>query len=289
MVPVISSILSFTLLILVSCSGGGGGVVGNGGSGGGNLGSSATTIEAGKVTFVNNCAVSLTLKSDGPIQGTLVANVGTMSVAVSAFNQGANNVIMPYPNTSASQCTAVNCDGWKDLGGLPGTTQREGFMWDPPNDTYAAYCNPNLSGRAICALQNNCCGPGMVQDGTYGTHWEFTPKGDHGSIDSVNLSTNYGSGPRTPPHLCPFGDGTDCVAIAADIFFNVPVKWTTNMSCLFTTAQKSVMGGECRTANCPDAYQHPKDDKQCTCSSSSDRGYLVEFCPAGSPLPPTPG
>jgi len=115
-------------------------------------------------------------------------------------------------------------------------------MWDPPNDTYAAYCNPNLSGRAICALQNNCCGPGMVQDGTYGTHWEFTPKGDHGSIDSVNLSTNYGSGPRTPPHLCPFGDGTDCVAIAADIFFNVPVKWTTNMSCLFTTAQKSVMG-----------------------------------------------
>ena len=75
-------------------------------------------------------------------------------------------------------------------------------MWDSPNDTYAAYCNPNLSGRGICALQQNCCGPGMVQDGTFGTTWEFTPNGGGGN-DYPDLSTNYGTGPTTPPNLCP--------------------------------------------------------------------------------------
>ncbi len=28
--------------------------------------------------------------------------------------------------------------------------------------------NPSLSGRGICALQHNCCGAGMVQDGPVG-------------------------------------------------------------------------------------------------------------------------
>ena len=59
----------------------------------------------------------------------------------------------------------------------------------------------------------------MVQDGTFGTHFEFTPKGTLAN-DFVNLSTNYGSGPRSPPKLCdgPNVDPNDCMAKAAVIF-----------------------------------------------------------------------
>lgn len=39
---------------------------------------------------------------------------------------------------------------------------------------------------------------------TFGTHFEFTPKGTP-TNDFVNLSTNYGSGPHSPPNLCPTG------------------------------------------------------------------------------------
>lgn len=245
-------------------------------------------ITAGNVTFVNSCAVPLSFHSTGPAIGTLAANGGTVTIAVSAFNQGGPNVIMPYPDTSATQCPASFCDGWTALGGTPGTTQREGFMWQSPNDVYAAYCNPNLSGRGICAQQMNCCGPGMVQDGTFGTTWEFTPNGGNGN-DYPDLSTNYGSGPTSPPNLCPTGGPDDCVTAAANIFFNVPVQWSTNMPCSFTSANTQVTSLECLDVSCSDAYQHPTDDKQCACTSSASRGYLVEYCPAGSALPATPG
>ena len=249
-------------------------------------------ITAGQVTFVNRCAVSLTLRSSGPALGTLRANGGSVSVNFSKFHQGGQNVVMPYPSTSAAQCPAAYCDGWTDLFGRPpgrDPIQREGYMWDVPNRTYAAYCNPSLSGRGICAQQQNCCGPGMVQDGTFGTTWEFTPNGAN-SLDYPDLSTNYGSGPTSPPHLCPYpANPNDCVTTAANIFFNVPIKWSTNMPCSFSSAGTQVMGLECLTANCTDAYQHPTDDKQCACSHSASRGYLVEFCPAGSLMPAPPG
>jgi hypothetical protein len=61
------------------------------------------------------------------------------------------------------------------------------------------------------------------------------------------------------------------------------------MLCSCTSANTMVTCRECLSASCPDAYQHPTDDKQCACSSSSQRGYLVEFCPAGSSLPAPPG
>jgi len=245
------------------------------------------TIEAGYVTFVNSCAVSLTMHSTGPSIGTLAANGGTVQVAISSFNQGAQNVIIPYPNTTDAQCPASYCDGWTALGGAPGTIQREGYMWDSPNDVYAAYCNPNLSGRGICALQMNCCGPGMVQDGTFGTLWEFTPTGGGGN-DYPDLSTNYGTGSMTPPNLCPTGGPNNCVTAAANIFFNVPIQWTSNMTCSCTSANTQVTSRSCLTAACSDAYQYPEDDKQCSCTTSPERGYLVEYCPSGSPLPATP-
>lgn len=243
-------------------------------------------ITPGMITFSNACAASLTLMSNRAVIGTLAANGGQLSLALSSLVKGSANVFMPYPNLTAEQCPAAFCDGWTALGGAPGTIQREGYMWQAPNLAYAAYCNPNLSGRGICALQQNCCGPGMVQDGTFGTTWELTP--DAGSLDYPDLSTNYGYGPMDPPYLCP-DHPDDCVDAAANIFFNVPIRWSSNMICSCTSAGTMVMCRQCLGVACPDAYQHPTDDKQCACASSAARGYLVELCPEGAALPPPPG
>jgi hypothetical protein len=238
---------------------------------------------AGQVTFVNSCQFSLTLNSSGPPLGTLAAGE-KKAIPIAAFLQGGANGIIPYPNLSDNQCP--NCDGWTDLGGPPGTTQREGWMWMGNNARYAAYCSPSLSGRGICAQQHNCCGAHMVQDGTFGTHWEFTPKGTP-SNDFANLSTNYGSGPHSPPKLCgqPGVDPNDCVDKAANIFYNVPIEWTTNLDCSFTTKGTKVKGSKCFSVDCPDAYQHPTDDKQVACSADPSRWYVVTYCPAGSSMP----
>ena len=238
--------------------------------------------DAGQVNFVNSCKYSLTVNSTGPQIGTLAPGA-QKSIAVSSFNQGGQNRIIVYPNLADNQCP--NCDGWTDLGEAPGTKQREGWMWEGNDAKYAAYCNPNLSGRGICALQHNCCGKGMVQDGTFGTHFEFTPKGTP-TNDFVNLSTNYGSGPHNPPKLCGNGvDPNDCVDKAAVIFYNVPIAWTTNLDCSFTSKGTKVKGGKCIAASCPDAYQHPTDDKQVACAVNPSRGYVVTYCPAGSNMP----
>ena len=237
--------------------------------------------DAGQVKFVNSCKYSLTFNSTGPQIGTLAAG-GQKSIAIASFNQGGQNRIIVYPNLADNQCP--NCDGWTDLGGPPGTTQRAGWMWEGNDAKYASYCNPSLSGRDICVQQHNCCGAGMVQDGTFGTHFEFTPKGTP-SNDFVNLSTNYGSGPHSPPNLCPIGGPDDCVDKAAVIFYNVPIEWTTNLNCSFTKKGTQVKGGKCFAASCPDAYQHPTDDKQVACPVNASRGYVVTYCPAGSSLP----
>jgi hypothetical protein len=275
----------------IGCSGGGSGAAGDDGDIGAPAPAPAPspTIAAGMVTFVNDCSVSLTLLSNGSSLGTLSEGGGQLAMAISSFAQGGPNVVMPYPNTTSAQCPNSYCDGWTALGGAPGTKQREGYMWTGDNATYAAYCNPNLSGRGICAQQDNCCGPQMVQDGTFGTTWEFTPNGAN-SLDYPDLSTNYGSGPMSPPPLCPYPQNpNDCVSAAANIFFSVPIQWTTNMTCSFTSAQTQVMGLQCFTADCSDAYQTPTDDKQCECPSSPDRGYLVVYCPPGSSMPAPPG
>jgi hypothetical protein len=157
------------------------------------------------------------------------------------------------------------------------TTQRETWMWMGADAKYAAYCNPNLSGRASCALQKNCCGTGMVQDGTFGTHWEFTPSGG-GSNDFVNLSTNAGSGPHSPPKLCgPGVDPDDCVTKAANIFYNVPIAWTTNLDCNFTSQSKKVRDLQCVSVDCPDAYTHPQGRRagRVSCRCPGLRGEIL--------------
>ena len=238
------------------------------------------------VEFVNSCTQPLNLLQAGANPKVLktLQPGDTFTMPISAFSQAGANLIIPYPYLPASACP--DCDQWTALGGAPGTKQREGFMWESPNQKFAAYCNPALSGRGICAQQKNCCGPGMVQDGTFGTHWEFTPNTPQG--DFVNLSTNYGSGPNSPPTLCsaPGADPNDCVSEAANIFYNVPVQWSTGQTCSFTTQGKQVQGLECVKVSCPDAYQHPTDDKQATCPGTDPRRtYKVEYCPSGHPLP----
>jgi len=238
--------------------------------------------DAGQVKIVNACKYSLSFNSTGPQIGTLAPGA-QKSIPIASFNQGGQNRIIAYPNLADNQCP--NCDGWTDLGGAPGTIQREGWMWEGNDAKYAAYCNPSLSGRGICVQQHNCCGKGMVQDGTFGTHFEFTPKGTP-TNDFVNLSTNYGSGPHSPPKLCGNGvDPNDCVDKAAVIFYNVPIAWTTNLDCSFTSKGTQVKGGQCLAASCPDAYQHPTDDKQVACSVNPSRGYVVTYCPSGSSMP----
>ncbi|HXJ83356.1 MAG TPA: hypothetical protein VMS64_32310 [Candidatus Methylomirabilis sp.] len=242
----------------------------------------AQTITPGQVIFVNSCSVGVTLLKNGTPLAKLNPN-GQQAFPVSSFTPGGANVVMSYPNLDSARCP--DCDRWTDLGGPPGTVQREAWMWMDGDAKYAAYCNPNLSGRNICAAQKNCCGAGMVQDGTFGTHWEFTPKGG-GSNDFVNLSTNAGSGPHSPPPLCGGGvDPDNCVTKAANIFYNVPIAWTTNLDCNFTKQGKKVKGLQCTAVNCPDAYTYPKDDKQAACPVDANRGYVVQYCPAGSSLP----
>jgi len=241
------------------------------------------TITPGQVVFLNSCAVPLTVFANRTLLARL--NPGAQqSFAMSSVPAGSANVIISYPNLDTAKC--ADCDRWTDLGGPPGTTQREAWMWMDNDAKYAAYCNPNLSGRAICALQKNCCGGGMVQDSTFGTHWEFTPNGG-GSNDFVNLSTNSGSGPHAPPKLCGTAGANpdDCVSKAANIFYNVPIAWTTNLDCNFTTQGRKVKGLQCVSVMCADAYTHPTDDKQAACPVDANRGYLVQYCPAGSSLP----
>ncbi len=241
--------------------------------------SSCAGQDAGQVKFVNSCKYNLTLLSNGQPLARLDPG-GQKSVAISSFNAGAAYNIIAYPNLANNQCP--DCDKWTALGGAPGTIQRQGWMWEGDNAKYAAYCNPSLSGFGICAVQKNCCGTGMVQDGGFGTYWEFTPNGGGGN-DYPDLSTNYGSGPHSPPKLCgPGVDPNDCVAKAANILFNVPLAWTTNFDCSFTTKGTQIKGASCLTANCADAYQHPTDDKQVACPVNPKRGYVVTYCPAGS-------
>ena len=66
-------------------------------------------------------------------------------------------------------------------------------------------------------------------------------------------------------------DPNDCVDKAANIFYNVPIEWTTNLDCSFTTKGTNVKGLKCFSVDCPDAYQHPTDDKQVACSADLAR------------------
>ena len=202
---------------------------------------------------------------------------------------GGSNVFFAYPMMDNEQHKCPDCCAWGEaLGPYYQHTQREGWMWMGENAKYAAYCNPSIARGVPCNAQA-ACGPEMTMDGTFGTHFEITPTSGN---DSANLSTNYGSGPYTPPHLCPYGDGNDCVSTDANIFFNIPIKWWTESlsgspDCTFRAGEHQTMQNEfaCSDVACKDAYMHPTDDKQVTCPASPERTYYVEYCADGNDLP----
>ena len=255
----------------------------------------APTPQAGEVTLYNRCDVPLKFMSPSnpaTLNGIVIPAKGHKDLSITGdLNVGNNNTIHVAPQTTASQCEAAQCPGWADIQYQPfpdNQAQRAGFMWEAPNEVQAAYCQATNAGAKQCSGEGGatpCCGPKMNFDSTFGTLWEITPFS--GDQDFVNLSTNFGSGPHAPPTLCSAqgADPDDCVAMNANVFFNVPVKIEMHggaCSCGSLSSQSSI---QCLKASCSDAYQHPTDPKQCVCSSGGERAYLVTYCPQGSPLP----
>lgn len=169
---------------------------------------------------------------------------------------------------------------------LTNTVQRAGFMWEAPNLLFAAYCQPTNAAAKQCTSNSGtpCCGSNMNFDKTFGTTWEITPFDATGN-DFINLSTNYGTGPHSPPTVC---TGVDCVTVSANIFFNVPIEIEMSGGACSCNSLGSRTSIACTSVSCTDAYRHPTDPKQCACSSGGNHGYLVTYCPDGSPLPTVP-
>jgi len=82
---------------------------------------------AGQVKLVNSCKYSLYLLIQLARRLVLCPRVAKNQSPFHLYNQRGQNRIIAYPNLADSQCP--NSDGWTDLGGPPGTTQRAGWMW----------------------------------------------------------------------------------------------------------------------------------------------------------------
>lgn len=249
--------------------------------------------QAGTLLFYNNCAATLKIMSptNGTINGHLLDSNSSASWPTINLNQNNPNAFMVAPVTSDTQCQQLACQNWSDMQ-APG--QRMGYMWgnDPPhqnNLTFAAYCQPTSAAAKQCTTLGGttttspCCGSGMVYDKTFGTTFEILPNGGSSlNQDFIDLSTNYGSGPESPPPLCDGTNPNDCVSAQANIFFNVPVQVQMGNICNFPPGNTNML--TCTAASCPDAYQYPTDAKQAVCSAGT--GYVVTFCPGANQLPP---
>ena len=225
-----------------------------------------------------------------------MATLSSVSWPTGSLNQNAPNTFLFAPITSDAQCQQLACQNWSDI---QAAGQREGYMWgnNPPHNnnlTFAAYCQPTSAAAQQCATLGGatttspCCGSQMVYDNTYGTTFEITPNGGTNlNQDFVDLSTNYGSGPESPPPLCNGSNPTDCVTAQANIFFNIPVQVqmvnpaTPSQTCAFPPGNTNTL--TCTQASCSDAFQYPTDAKLATCQSGT--GYVVTLCPGSNQLP----
>lgn len=253
---------------------------------------------AGQLMLYNHCVTPIKIMSptshaiDGstlPPYGSLVYPTGSGG----GLSQNAANTFMFVPITSDAQCALVNCGNWADI---QAAGQRMGYMWmnnapnQPPgnnNLTYAAYCQPTNAavGQCTTTATTPCCGSQMNFDRTFGTTFEITPKGGAGlDQDFVDLSTNYGASPTSPPTLCSANgaDPDNCVSETANIFFNVPIRvdMSNSAGCTFPQGGSSL---GCTDVACPDAYQYPVDNKQVACPAGT--GYVVTLCPGTHQLP----
>lgn len=261
----------------------------------------APSPQASTLTIYNGCATPIKIMSptnttiDGMVLG-VGEPVSWPTTSGGGLNQNAHNTFMLAPVTTASQCTQIACQNWTDI---QASGQRMGYMWgnNPPhqnNLVYAAYCQPTNAAAQQCNSTGltPCCGIQMNYDKTFGTTFEITPNGGTSSNqDFVDLSTNYGSGPTSPPTLCPNpADPQNCVTAHANIFFNVPVQvqmappGPPTATCAFPPGATNTL--TCTSVSCNDAYQYPTDAKQAVCPQST--GYVVTLCPSGSPLPTIP-
>ncbi|UZR27519.1 glycoside hydrolase 64/thaumatin family protein [Methylococcus mesophilus] len=240
---------------------------------------------SGKLILYNNCDKPLKIMSptSGGINGSVLDPYGSKFYSTGAggdLAQNAPNTFMAAPVTTDAQCAQIKCENWADIQ-VPG--QRMGYMWDN-NPVYAAYCQPTNAAAKQCnsASSTPCCGSQMNYDKTFGTTFEITPNTPT-KQDYFDLSTNYGSGPYSPPDLCKQGiDPDTCVNETANIFYNVPVRVEVSDSgaCAFPQGGTDLI---CTEASCPDAYKTPTDRKQPACSAGT--GYVVTFCPDAHPLP----
>ncbi len=255
----------------------------------------------GMAIVYNNCTLPVKLMSptNSVINGVVLNHLEKESLDLKKkFHKGQANTILAAPVTSAAQCTALNCSTWTDIlyapappNGATNTTQRTGSMYDGSNAAFGAYCQPTNAAANQCTTNSGtpCCGTNMNFDKSFGTLWEITPfGGTDGDTDTIDLSTNYGSGPNTPPDLCPTGGPDNCVIASANIFYNVPIEIEMSgeaCSCGSLGSKESIT---CTDISCTDAFQYPTDDKNCSCSSGGQRGYLITYCPDGSSLPALP-
>lgn len=261
----------------------------------------------GKVILFNNCAlpVKLMALNTPAIDGDVLEHLDQKVLDLKTDLNGGNpNAFLAAPVTTPAQCNAINCQDWKDISYEPlppnGTTnvkQRTGSMYEEANLKFGTYCQPTNAAANQCTSDANtpCCGRNMNFDKTFGTQWEITPFGNKdGNQDSLDLTTNYGTGQNSPPTLCPPDEpdpDKNCknkVTASANIFYNIPIAIEVGggaCACGDLGMRSSI---ECTEISCTDAFQHPVDPKLCICSSYSDqvdRGYVITYCPAGSPLP----
>ena len=258
------------------------------------------SAQAATLIVYNNCATSLKIMSptSSTINGTVLGQYESVSWPTGSsgiLRQNAPNTFLVAPVTTDSQCQQLACQTWSDI---QASGQRMGYMWgnNPPHNnnlTFAAYCQPTNAAAHQCTTTSStpCCGSQMVYDNTYGTTFELTPNGGSSlNQDFVDLSTNYGSGPESPPPLCNGSNPTDCVTANANIFFNVPVQVqmidTSNpgQTCAFPPGNTNTL--TCGSVSCSDAYQYPTDNKQAVCAGGT--GYVVTYCPGNSQLPAIP-
>ncbi|MBX7106881.1 MAG: hypothetical protein K1X57_22615 [Gemmataceae bacterium] len=252
----------------------------------------------GQLTVYNNCNTKIKIMSptSSAIDGTTLQSFGSTAYRTASggdLAQNAANTFMFAPITSDDQCTSAQCGDWADI---QTAGQRMGYMWmdnssdDPPgnnNLVYAAYCQPTNAAAGQCTTTSTtpCCGSQMNFDRTFGTTFEITPNGGTANNqDFIDLSTNFGSGPKNPPTLCsaPGADPNNCVTANANIFFNVPISVAVSNSANCTFPQGG-SGLSCTEVSCTDAYQYPEDDKQVACSAGT--GYVVTLCPGTHQLP----
>ncbi|QJD30807.1 glycoside hydrolase 64/thaumatin family protein [Methylococcus geothermalis] len=252
----------------------------------------------GQLTLYNHCTRPIKIMSptSSTINGTTLQPYDSTfypTAAGGGLGQNTPNTFLFAPITTDAQCAQVQCGNWTDI---RAAGQRMGYMWmnntsnNPPgndNLVYAAYCQPTNAAAGQCTTTSTtpCCGSQMNYDKTFGTTFEITPNGGAtNSQDFVDLSTNYGSGPTSPPTLCgtPGADANNCVSATANLFFNVPIGVTMSngAGCTFPQGGSDLT---CTDVSCPDAYQYPEDNKQVACPAGT--GYVVTLCPGTHQLP----